>query len=390
MLTRLKVSNFRSLGDISLTLNKQNIIVGPNGAGKSNLIDSLNFLKDAVSDDLDAAVTRRHGAETVRRWSKYRPFNVNFELSFESSDGSGTFQLTLTSSGGAFSIHEEKGTWNITRRLTPRRGAFGGYHRYSNGRTSFYGPAFSDADRRDIRMPSGELVLTQVASGVFHPLFRQFRGLAEQVSAIATYSIYPNTMRQPQPIAKEDVLLNDGSNLATILKKLNTNQRRLKERLLDSLKVVMPSLVDILVKSAGGYYIPVFRIKEPNGEVHEFNMAQLSDGTLRMLGLLTAFYQVKAPRRIALEEPEQMIHPGLLPLLQEAAADYASIRTDNQFFITTHSPTFLDQFEAEDIIWVKYIDGVTKADKISQSKLDLIKEELFSPGEILVSEGLGL
>ena len=119
-------------------------------------------------------------------------------------------------------------------------------------------------------------------------------------------------------------------------------------------------------------------------------MAQLSDGTLRMLGLLTAFYQVRAPKRIALEEPEQMIHPGLLPLLQEAANDYVGLRRDNQFLITTHSPTFLDQFDPEDIIWVRCDDGVTRADHISKEKLALIKEDLFSPGEILVSEGLGL
>lgn len=390
LLQKLRVSNYRSIGDISLDLSEQTIFVGPNGAGKSNLIDSLNFVKDSVQDDLDSAVTRRHGAEAVRRWSKYRPFNVNFEFSFEAPEGRGSYGFTLGSSGGAFHVHEEKGHWENLRRSISRDSTTSGFIRNADGRAKFYGSAVDESDNRTIKMGSTDLVLTQAATGLFHPLFRSFRGLADQVTEMSTYSIYPNTIRTPQQIAKEDYLLNDGSNLAAILKRLNTNQRRLKERLLDAMRVVMPSLSDILIKSAGGYYIPVFRVREANGEVHEFNMAQLSDGTLRMLGLLTAFYQVKAPRRIALEEPEQMIHPGLLPLLQEAAGDYVNIRPDRQFFITTHSPTFLNQFEPEDIVWVKFDNGITKANRIKASKLQLIKEDLFSPGEILISEGLGL
>jgi predicted ATPase len=109
-----------------------------------------------------------------------------------------------------------------------------------------------------------------------------------------------------------------------------------------------------------------------------------------MLGMLAAFYQVNAPRRIAMEEPEQMIHPGLLPVLKDAADDYASTAIDRQYFMTTHSPNLLDRFDAADIIWMTFEKGVSNASRIDQEKLQLIRDDLFSAGELLVSEGLGL
>jgi predicted ATPase len=118
-------------------------------------------------------------------------------------------------------------------------------------------------------------------------------------------------------------------------------------------------------------------------------MAQLSDGTLRMLGMLTAFYQPRAPQRITLEEPEQMIHPGLLPVLLDASRDYLDGgRTPRQTLFTTHSPTLLDQFEPTSIIATKFEKGVSKFAKISSRQVDVIKRRLFSAGELLVTEGI--
>ncbi|MCQ4062585.1 AAA family ATPase, partial [Klebsiella pneumoniae] len=77
------------------------------------------------------------------------------------------------------------------------------------------------------------------------------------------------------------------------------------ESMLDALRIMMPHISDFRVISAGGYYVPVIKVTEPWGESHEFNMSQISDGTLRGLGILASFYQPSAPEIIALEEPEQ-------------------------------------------------------------------------------------
>ena len=76
MLERLSVSHFKSLADIDLAFGRSNVLVGPNGSGKSNLIDCINFVRECAAEDLDSATTRRHGADSVRQWSRSRPFDV--------------------------------------------------------------------------------------------------------------------------------------------------------------------------------------------------------------------------------------------------------------------------------------------------------------------------
>jgi len=60
MLTRLKVSGFKNLGDIDVSFGPFTCIAGANGAGKSNLLDALRFLA-ALADRtlLDAALNVR-------------------------------------------------------------------------------------------------------------------------------------------------------------------------------------------------------------------------------------------------------------------------------------------------------------------------------------------
>ena len=107
-----------------------------------------------------------------------------------------------------------------------------------------------------------------------------------------------------------------------------------------------------------------------------------------MLGMLTAFYQPHAPARITLEEPEQMIHPGLIPILVEASRDYLDEEDiDRQVIFTTHSPTLLDTFKVEDIIGTRFDDGITTFSRPSKRQLDIVKNRLFTAGELLTSEG---
>ncbi|MBU3696655.1 hypothetical protein [Dechloromonas sp.] len=59
-LTELVVSHCKSLGDVELKdIQPVTVLVGCNGVGKSNVADVLRFLRDAVSQGLDHAVSTR-------------------------------------------------------------------------------------------------------------------------------------------------------------------------------------------------------------------------------------------------------------------------------------------------------------------------------------------
>ena len=59
--TEVRFGAFKSLYDVTCSLDRFTVITGPNGAGKSNLVDALNFLGEVYGDGLEFAVGRSGG-----------------------------------------------------------------------------------------------------------------------------------------------------------------------------------------------------------------------------------------------------------------------------------------------------------------------------------------
>jgi predicted ATPase len=91
-----------------------------------------------------------------------------------------------------------------------------------------------------------------------------------------------------------------------------------------------------------------------------------SDGTLKMLAYLTLLYDPDPPQLIGIEEPENQLHPRLLPILAEECRNAAGL---SQLMITTHSPFFANGLRADEL-WILYRDdkGFTRAQRASDIK----------------------
>jgi predicted ATPase len=84
-----------------------------------------------------------------------------------------------------------------------------------------------------------------------------------------------------------------------------------------------------------------------------------SDGTIKMLSYLIVLYDPTPPPFIGIEEPENFLHPRLLPVLAEECRA-TSERT--QIFATTHSPFFLNGLSPQDVrvLW-RDTEGFSRA-----------------------------
>ena len=156
----------------------------------------------------------------------------------------------------------------------------------------------------------------------------------------------------------------------------------------DALKHLMPGITDVKSEPVGEYL--VLQFKHSNivpGQNQWFNAAQESDGTLRMLALLTAIYQLGRPPLLGIEEPESAVHPGVLTALAEILEE-ASLR--QQVVITTHSPDLIDRFPVDCIRAVEFVDGETKVGEVSETQAEAVKQGLFTTGELHSMEGLRL
>jgi predicted ATPase len=91
-----------------------------------------------------------------------------------------------------------------------------------------------------------------------------------------------------------------------------------------------------------------------------------SDGTLKMLAYLTVLYDPEPPQLVGIEEPENQLHPRLLPELAEECRKAAE---RSQLMVTTHSPFFVNGLRPHEL-WVLYRDtkGYTQARRAEDMK----------------------
>jgi predicted ATPase len=112
----------------------------------------------------------------------------------------------------------------------------------------------------------------------------------------------------------------------------------------------------------------------------EFEAFLMSDGTLRLLGILLALEQKSRLELLGIEEPEATIHPAALTTLFEAIAA-ASSRT--QVVVTTHSPDVLNLVPILNIRCLRLVRGQTTISPAPPVALDAAMEGLMMPGDLM-------
>jgi predicted ATPase len=155
------------------------------------------------------------------------------------------------------------------------------------------------------------------------------------------YSIQPAKLREMQDPDSGVALKPDGSNAASVLQELLRGEgagatRAEINRILES---IVPATNAVSPKKHGNKLSMSFSQEWGEKKKLTFDAFNMSDGTLRSLGLIMAVFQKPSPSLLVIEEPEATIHPGalgaVLDLIRKAAKTM-------QVVVTTHSPELLD------------------------------------------------
>jgi len=135
-------------------------------------------------------------------------------------------------------------------------------------------------------------------------------------------------------------------------------------------------------------------LQEMAGQTHPqpFWPLNMSDGTLRALGILTALFQGGNDHRatlVGIEEPETGLHPSAFATLREAL-QRASAR--KQVLITSHSPELLDdpELSPDTLLSVASEGGETRIAAVDSASRKMLEEHLFTAGELLRLDQIGL
>jgi predicted ATPase len=371
-LTRVVLKNYKSIANCSVKLGPLNFLVGPNGAGKSNFVDALRFVTEALNMSLDQALRERGGIAEIGRRFSGPPTHLGIRLEYLLSSGhSGhyAFRIGALPAGGSEVQQEE--CW--VRGSTPSDTWF---YQVERGQIVKSQPALVPAGA------SNRLFLV-AASGLL-----EFRPLYDALSHMGFYNLNPDAIRDLQAPDSGEVLRRDGGNLASVLSSMEKDHPEVKGRIVEFLAHIVPGLQDVSVRHLQKKETLEFtQAGGPSESPWSFFAENMSDGTLRALGVLTALFQsmnggVQRVPLVGIEEPEAALHPDAAGVLRDALYTAA---LSTQVVVTSHSPDLLEDKEVQEqsILGVVNIDGETKIGPLDEADRSAIRDRLYTAGELL-------
>ena len=164
----------------------------------------------------------------------------------------------------------------------------------------------------------------------------------------------PKAMREYARVESNPQLLRGGANLSAVLFALSGEHEKDEER-----QAALQRIADVIrqipeepftrigfAETSLGDVMAGFvpeEGKETNGETL-VDARLLSDGTLRMLAIVTALETVPELSRIVIEEFDNGLHPSRARLLVRTLSETATRRKLN-VLVTTHNPAFMDALD---------------------------------------------
>lgn len=395
-LKTLKVQHYKSLDDVSVDFAPDvTVVVGPNGVGKSNFVDVLRFLRDAVTDDLEHAVTKREGIQRLLQTYKTKPYKINVQLELLGLGDSSSelhdkanYKVVLKSIGNSdYAVETEEASIAIDElgigyatNLVRLNRDLKGHVRIEEGPPKKPSETITETVTT---FSADSLALgTKLPNG---PIGKE---IADHVGAWNFCTIYPNTLKKPALPDRDNQLMESGDNWASVIKALKRSPkgREALERIYDAMRAVLPTFEEVSIQTVSSYLAPRFKFRvEGDSSLIGFDPIQLSDGTLRLFGILLAAYQLPRPKLLVIEEPEQTIYPGALAVLADV---FKEIGRNTQVLITTHSPHLVQFFEPSQIRVAVMHNGMTQIRPIHPHQMEAVNEGLLSLEEFMTTEGL--
>jgi len=210
------------------------------------------------------------------------------------------------------------------------------------------------------------------------------------------FNLNPNEIKKPEDIARPAEISQNGSGLAATLFFIQERQNKRQNSMfgphlddeshnyrvsLKSMKqlfcLINENIIDLRVQNDAleNKLVVIAQVKGIENPI-EVPLAMLSDGTVKWFSLVTAILSRKMI--FSIEEPENFLHPHMQKEIVDILRNNA--KDDSEIFslITTHSESFLNALDPEEIIVTKMESGVTKTSRSEDS--EIIRKEINESG----------
>ena len=371
ILRELRLKRFRSLPAEVVEFDNPTFLVGQNGSGKSNFADTFAFLAEAMASPLQAVIARRGGFPTVgnRGSARGRPSNMGLSVLLQRPDddtAEARYGFELSSVGDyGFQVLREQ---CIVRR--------------ADGSPSWFDRSGPDAEwssstgSLDPVLESNALALPLVGGDT------RFQSVLRFLSRMQICHIEPTALRDMQDPDEGMRLRPDGGNAASVLREIRDAAPGDWQTILEILARIVPRTVGVQPKKHDNKLTLEFAQDFGKRELVKFGAFSMSDGTLRVLGILAAVFQRSSPSLLVIEEPEATIHPGALGSVLDVLRHAGRTM---QVVVTTHSPDILDAKWIEDrhLRIAQWEAGKTEICSVSPAVRKALSGHLMGAGELM-------
>lgn len=319
---RLTLRNWRTFKNLDVPVGQRLIVIGPNASGKSNLLDSVRFLRDLAvpGGGLQDAVRSRGGLSRLR-------------CLFARNNHHGWVGLTVVIGDG----HGDEWTYSISFRSERH-----GLHRA--------------VVAEEIVKRNGEVVLQRPDADDEADPERLIQTALEQISANKSFRLIADFFAETRYLHLVPQVIRDASRAGDVvddpfggdfIARMNRVSPKTRDAWLRqvtaALQIAVPqfSSLEVTVDAAGR---PHLESRYTNWRMTGARQDErdLSDGTLRLIGLLWSLVEVgRKGAPVLLEEPELSLHPAVIRMLPTVLAR-AQRSNGAQIILTTHSPELLE------------------------------------------------
>ncbi|MGV9006968.1 MAG: AAA family ATPase [Brevundimonas sp.] len=390
MLTRIEIDGFKSFENFSLDLEPFTAIVGPNASGKSNLFDALRFLSLLAQVDIRTAMQDLRGLpeelfrQTAARTSHHMTFAIEVLLQRRGTDEFGRtyevpaqrlryevcLELVRDRDGHPRSVYVRREACTPIAKKDDRAKYLSKHKISYNARVSPFIRLTDAGDaievRQDGRQKHGRpmtLSLTEASRTALSTIttaeFPHLHALREVLMDMRFLEINPKAARSTNDRFEDRVLKPDASNLSAVLAHLQEETRSpdrpdgVLSDIASDLASLIPSVCRLDVKNDATQRQFSFGL-EFTDTLH-FSSRVISDGTLRLLALLTLLNDPRRGGTLCFEEPENGVHEGRIPMLvaflrDAAQIDPSGVEKPFQILLNTHSPKVMSALKDHEIV----------------------------------------
>jgi predicted ATPase len=380
MLKRIEIKGYKSLVDVQVDLQPLVVLFGPNGVGKSNFLDALQRLsRMAVSPTLKAAFEPPYRGKPLESFA-FGDEGIPGLLKRESARFSIQADVELSPSvvkvveqqiremkrpaeerpgsssapNGTSIIRESLLRYRVEVEIFPGSGILRVADEYAAALNAKGEPTgkrrpFVERvkNRIHLRMEGQAhptyhecfLDHTLLSRPLYPPHYPHLVALRHELESWLSFYFEPRErMRAASPAKEVRHIGLRGEELAAFLNTLRALDGRQFRAVEKALHMVIPSIhgIHVEVNSLGEVEL---RLREGNRLIPA---RVVSEGTLRILGLLALAGATEPPALIGLEEPENGVHPRRLQLIADLLQTRAELG-ETQMIVTTHSPLLVDQ-----------------------------------------------